>query len=382
MNIALLTTGFLKGGKEATSITLMEFARELKRNGHDVTIISEKRKEDVRWDSVEGIKVYRVGFLNSSGEGSKMSIYNRIIAHALGIRRVENKLGKKFEVIHSFSAAPILALRSILSRTFSNNARIVHTLKSYSRNGAGAFFYKVLNAVDHITVPTETFAKLLIRKGVAQKKIAVIRSHINTKRFKPRDREALKEKYGFPGKKIVLYYGAMWENKGTHHLIEAIPAIANGEKDAVFIFAPRNMPYAEKFRKPLAELELENGRVIITREIDVAEYVAMADVVALPYATMVGTEGNPSCLLEAMACKTPVVTTSFPELQEIAVPGEDVLMVAPGDVPRLAAAILTLLQDTKTARRLAENAYRKTKKFDTSLITAQFLELYTKHDVL
>ena len=43
LNIALLTLGFSKERKEATGITIMSYAKELKRLGHNVIIISSKK---------------------------------------------------------------------------------------------------------------------------------------------------------------------------------------------------------------------------------------------------------------------------------------------------------------------------------------------------
>ena len=373
MNIALLSTGFLGNNKEATSITLLDFAKRLIKDGNNVVVVSEKRKESLRFEKFENIQVYRVGFPYGPKRFNPLSFYNRIFAHALGVKRMRSKFGE-FDVVHSFSAAPVLVLRSVFSKIFNRKAKTVHTLKSYSRKKIGGGFYKFLNYVDAVTVPTKVFAEKLVKKGVSADKIKVIRSHIDIEKFKPMDKDKLKEKYGFSGKKIVFYYGAMWEKKGTDILIKAIPEIANKDKDVIFIFAPRNLPYANKFEKMLEDSGFLDRIKMIKDDINVVEYVNMADVVALPYPSLIGTEGNPSCMLEAMACKTAVVTTDLAELREIA--ENSVLMAKAGDIKSLATEINKLIGDKKLRERLAGEAYEISKKFDARLITKQFLELY------
>ena len=203
-----------------------------------------------------------------------------------------------------------------------------------------------------------------------ENKIKVIHSHINTKKFYPRDRNRLKEKYGYQNKKIIFYYGAMWENKGTDILIKGIPLLLRENHNTLFIFAPRNMPYAKKYEPALKKFE--KSVEILDGDLNIPEYVSMADLVVLPYPTLVGTEGNPSCLLEAMACKTPVVTTSLPELKEIV--NGCVVMAKPGDVNSLIEKVNYVLKNNPT--KMIERAYEKSKEFSVEKITEQFLELY------
>ena len=371
MKIALLSTGFLSG-KEATAITLTDFSKELLNCNNEVTIISEMRKEAVRCENIDGCKVYRIGFSGQNKYVKQFSPYNRIIAHSLAIRKMQNKSNTKFDVMHSFSAAPIMVLRCALARLFNRKALTIHTLKSYSREKVGKYLFKALNLVDFVTVPTKVFAQMLIKKGVKKDKIRVIRSHINVHRFIPKDKNELKEKYGFANKKIIFYYGSMWKLKGTDILMQALPKIIEKNEDTIFMFAPRNLPYANKYN---VELDKYKDRVImIKKNVKIEDYVAMADVVVLPYPSLVGTEGNPSCMLEAMACKTAVVTTNLPELKEIA--DGEVYFAKPNDVDSLVANILEAVENPSS--EMIEKAYIKAQQFSVEKISKQYMELYQK----
>ena len=111
----------------------------------------------------------------------------------------------------------------------------------------------------------------------------------------------------------------------------------------------------------------------IFKDVKINEYVAMADVVVLPYPTLIGTEGNPSCLLESMASKTLVVTTALPELNEVF--GNYVIMAKPRDLDSLVKKINLSLN--KSHKKMIEKAYKKSKEFGIEVITKQFLDLYS-----
>ncbi|MDP3698732.1 MAG: glycosyltransferase [Nanoarchaeota archaeon] len=330
MKIALITRES-KVTKEATHITAGNFTKELSRYG-EITVISDKK----------------------------------VSAFLSKIKAQQHT----FDIIHNFSASPLFALKTILAKRYQKNAKTVHTLKSYSRSAGGSlYFSRILNLVDAITVPTQVMAEKLLKQGVKKEKIHIIRSHIDTTKFIPLDKQELKEKYGYPKQKVVLYYGSTYFKKGLQSLVQGSRLI-----DTQIIIAPRDYPNQEFFNSVKDKPNIK----VITDDINVVEYVNLADIIVLPYLDLTATEGNPSCLLEAMACKTPIVTSDLPELREIVEPEKEVLMAKPGDVASLAFQINRLLKNPQLGKKLAENAYSKSKQFDTKPITKQFLGLYNR----
>ncbi|MDO5102170.1 MAG: glycosyltransferase [Lautropia sp.] len=67
-------------------------------------------------------------------------------------------------------------------------------------------------------------------------------------------------------------------------------------------------------------------------------------------------DGIPVALMEAMASGTPVISTRVSGIPELISDHHTGLLVPPGDVPALAAAIWTLLDDAPLRQRLANNA--------------------------
>ncbi len=275
---------------------------------------------------------------------------------------------QEFSIIHSFSAAPLLGVKSFLCKRYSPKAKTIHTLKSYSREPFGTLYLSgILNIVNAITVPTFVMARKLKKYGVKKSKIHVIHSHIDTKKFIPLNKTSIKSKYKLENKKIVLYYGSTFYKKGLQNLIK----ISN-QLDATIIIAPRDYPDKKFFDS----IKGKDNIKVITDNINVVEYVNLADVVVLPYLDLVATEGNPSCMLEAMACKTPVVTTNLPELREIVTNEEDVLMAKPNNLKSLQQQINRILNDPQLSKKITENAYQKSQEFDIKNISQQFIKLY------
>lgn len=305
MNIILSTSGTLRNPKESAHITTISYAQELQKQGYRVFVITERKKGMLLEETREGITFvhpYNFGMLN------------KIFSHPFAIRFLQKKYELKVDIIHSFSASPFFALNTFVAGLFAWKAKKIHTLKSYPRRGGrllGAIF---LNMLDGVTVPTKVFAKRLW--SVPTTKVKVVHSPINLKKFFPKDKQAIKEQYGYSGKKVVLYYGAMTENKGVHLLFQVIPHIVHWRDDVRFLFLPRHTRI-EHWADLIKRLGIDKYTQIITADVPIENYVNLADAVALPYLNLWGTDGNPSCLLEALACRTPIVTTDLPELREI-----------------------------------------------------------------
>jgi glycosyltransferase involved in cell wall biosynthesis len=99
------------------------------------------------------------------------------------------------------------------------------------------------------------------------------------------------------------------------------------------------------------------GRVAIPGRVeDVFAYLGLADVFVLPSLE----EGSGSvALLEALQAGTAVVASACDGIPENVADGEEALLVEPGDVEALQAALATVLDDDMLRSRLAERA-RKT----------------------
>ena len=359
MHIALLASGMSWGKKESLAITVRQYAQELQRRGHTVAIISEKKgalSEEVE----DGVLLFR------ANGGS-------LFAYLFAFYRARKKLGT-FDVIHGFSAAPVFVLRSLLCKIVEPRARVIHTLKSYSRSSFGYYFTWLLKFAHGVTVPTLVYKQKLR----SLRHVSVIRSHIDISAFysyPPKEKKLIRKILNLPEVPILFYYGATWDDKGVSVLFQAIRQLLD-QNSPVFLLLVTRYELESPLKQQLLDLKLNNHVRVINEKITVCDYLNAVDVCVLPYKSLRGTEGNPSCLLESVACKTPVITTKLPELEEIFENETDMLLVQPNNAVQFAVGIKQLLDEPSLAERLAHHAWTRIADFDVKKITDEFLKCY------
>lgn len=88
-------------------------------------------------------------------------------------------------------------------------------------------------------------------------------------------------------------------------------------------------------------------------------------------------EAMPTVVLEAMACKTPIIASNVGGIPELLSHGSEAILVPPGDYNRLAMEIKGLLMDEELRRRIVENARRKVEReYCWSVVFPRYLKAY------
>ncbi len=175
--------------------------------------------------------------------------------------------------------------------------------------------------------------------------------------------------------KIVLFVGRLVLPKGIGYLIRAMPAVlkevpeaklvivGEGEEQKKLVALVRNLALEDKveFRGYVKFKEL------------VKSYRA-ASVFVLPSFTRLENFGI--VLLEAMACRTPVIASDIPGVRENITKANG-LLFPPRDVDSLADSIITIISDDEKVKRMGE-AGRKLveEKYDWNEIAEQVSKLY------
>jgi len=88
-------------------------------------------------------------------------------------------------------------------------------------------------------------------------------------------------------------------------------------------------------------------------------------------------EGSPNVVLEAMACRCPLVISNIPEHRALLDESAAVL-VDPRSASELAAAIRNVLRDGDGARQRAEAAFARVQRFSPASVAQQYLDVYRR----
>jgi glycosyltransferase involved in cell wall biosynthesis len=160
---------------------------------------------------------------------------------------------------------------------------------------------------------------------------------------------------------LVLAVGQLAERKGFAHLVAACGVVrSQGHRFECRIIGCG--PQRADLETRIATMSL--GDIVslpgaLTHQA-VLDLYRQATVVVLPCVTTADgdVDGIPNVLMEAMAFGLPVVSSDLPAIRELITDGVDGLLVPPGDVERLAAAVGRLLDEPQLRRCLGNEARR------------------------
>lgn len=148
---------------------------------------------------------------------------------------------------------------------------------------------------------------------------------------------------------LVMFLGTPRAYKGVDDLVEAVGLLGNNVTLALV-----GVKAGSEAGRRWGAREFVRIRGEIPFD-DVPRWLSAADVVAVPQRATSDTVGQvPAKLFDAMALGRPIVATAVSMIPEIL--DDCGLVVPPGDVPRLAGAIRSLLEEPGTAAALGRRA--------------------------
>ena len=382
MRIAFFAGKFYSDMKEASLLTMLNLAKVFQAKGHKVVIFGSGGDGLNKYEVIEGIEVFRGPYLKSKyivPVYHPAFIFNNFFSPMMAYFRCKYK----FDIIHSFSSSPLLSYRTIIPKFFNRKLIALHSIKSFSMySGKKSLNFRYMNKLDAIVTNLVVIKKYLISGGVHQNKIHIIRSNIDENKFFRYDdnkKNVLKKKYGFADSKIALYYGPLVERKGINYLIEAFSDVIKDVKKCKLVLAYKDAVIIDKHISDVKKLALSfdvnlKDIIFVKPWIKIEDYVNIADVVVMPYPELIGTEGNPSCILESLACGTPVVTSDLPELREFL--SDDVVYFAKAKDSKSISEQIKLSFVDKNRTRKIMNGLKLVKEFGTKKIAEEHLKLY------
>jgi len=309
----------------------------LKNNGHEVEIISSENTLTI---PIKGLK----------NPSFAISSY------------VKTKFKKNYDIVHAQNPVSCLAMKNVKGKKllslwgmFGDNIELLHgkTLGNLSKK----FEKNALQWADVITVPSKETYDYYTDKGY---KVEFLSNAIDISSL-PKNKERLYTKQ-------IIFAGRLSEEKGILDVIEAAKKLPK----EINLLVLGNGPEELKIKK-LAE-KLSNVHYLGYQPKDkVIPLIRGSDILIQP-SLMEGSIS--STLIEAMACKVPIITTTAGANKETIEHLKTAYIIKSNSPDSIIDGINYLFSNEQDRIKLTENAYVLAKNFDWNTIGKRHLEIY------
>ncbi|HHT9110000.1 MAG TPA: glycosyltransferase family 4 protein [Candidatus Brocadiaceae bacterium] len=342
-----------RGGEQQ----LLYLVKGLKERGQDSSVVCQPGSplEDVvKKAGIDAIPI------KMSGEIDLLAAWkiSRLLRH------------NKYDIMHAHTShAHFIGL---LSRLFGKvkamvvSRRVDFPIKS-------RFKYNAFD-VRYIAV-SEAIKKVMIDGGVASEKISVVRSCIDLRKFDTAVISDVRAEFGIKKDAILVGNIAhMADHKGQIYLVRTADIVRKKYPDVRFIIVGDG-ELRNNLESEAQKLGLNKSLIFTGFRKDVVNFLAAIDIFAFPSHL----EGLGTSLLDAMAMRKPIVSTTAGGIPEVVENGVHGILVPPKDPESFADAITRLIENPEvrlrygiTGRELVEE------KFTIDKLVEGTLSIYKK----
>ena len=215
--------------------------------------------------------------------------------------------------------------------------------------------------------------KEIVQKSIAEPQKAVtVYSGIDLNKFSSLAGNYLRSHYKIPENHyLVGNTSAIAPHKDYYTFVNTIEELEKNNLPAVY-FIIGTGPLEQEIKAYAAAKGLEK-KIIFTGFLNnLPEILPELDLFLMTSVT----EGLGTSILDAFACKVPVVATAAGGIPEIVKHEETGLLAPVGNSHQLADEVLRLLQNPELRGKFTANAFERVKQFDKKITAAQTLEVY------
>lgn len=395
LNICIVARRFPLLNKSGEIGFLFPIARGLVRQGHRVTVLSWRNKNQLGYVERDGVKAY---FL---GEGSHDSVesFPQIVLrkfeqlhaqtpfhllHSLDESGFEVGLKRKklgVAVVYDVDATHIAQVYSLLGMSQETLPSLIRTswkvaikfLKTFWR-----YDRKLLKTADAVFVHSPPQRVILERYYLyPDQRIFTVPFGVEVEDLSPRERSTeLMKKLDLPANaQTVVTVTDMTELSEMRNLLWAFERVAIKKPTARLIIVGIG-PLKKEIEFEALHLAL-GSRVIFTGEVTaqhLADYIALADVFVNLSARTSGVEQS---LLEAMAQKKVIIGSEVSPLANVVEDGVDGFLIRPADTFTLSELLLQVFNEQVPVAEMGEHARQKVLNlFDAEKMLNQTLLAY------
>jgi glycosyltransferase involved in cell wall biosynthesis len=374
---------------------VFELSRRMIRYGNDVQLLTNSADEKAVYDEISGVPIIRVKkgkffFANKQLlkhlNDEKFDVINWHGSDAWSTFhawRLRKKL--KNNIVWTLHSGP-LSLSDIRNLKFTE----LPALTGFWNNVLNAFCpsfvlkkWMCLPQIKGIITLSQRLKMYLVRNGIKEDKVIVIRSGVDTEKYYPLTKNKMagnKNLLKFnKDSKVILYFGHPSPFRGLDTLIMAMQEVKKSCPFVELFLLVREtgekIKWLKKAADKMKEVLIVEG--VLNDEILIS-YLSLADIVVLPFRFWPQVE-CPLTVLEAMAMGKAVITTYTGAIPEIILNGKNGVLVPPNDSKKLANAIVNLLRNPSRIWEIGYAARNYIKRFhDWDVIVKDTLYAFSK----
>jgi len=337
-------------------------ARELKRKGYPFFFVVQPKTPLYSKAREAGLPVFPLRIRNEFD-------FLAMLRLAFAMRR-NHCLLAHFHDAHSVAVGSVAAsMARVPIRIISRRVDFPLKQNFFSKRKYG-------NNVDALIAISEGVKEVLMKGGIREEVIEVIPSGID---FSPYEEASssdyLRREFSFaPGDYLVGIVAHLAEHKGHKYLIQATKLLKE-HTNKIKIIIVGGGPLKYELDEQAKDLKVKDIVYFLGFREDIPQILSSLDLFVLSSFL----EGMGSSLLDAMACRLPVVATRTGGIPEVVVHRKTGLLVSPRSPSALAKAILKLYEDRELASRLGQKGYEVVRqKFSAEAMAEKIIDLYER----
>jgi glycosyltransferase involved in cell wall biosynthesis len=341
-------------------------SRELVKLGHEVSVICANEPTSVSEETVDGVKTSRLSYI------AKIANTNITPDLPFKIHRED------FDIMHTHIPTPWSADWSRIIAKRKNKPLVVTYHNDIIGSGFANYIAKfynstalkgLLKSADKIIITQPNYIKYSLYLEDYKDKVEVVPNGVDVDKFKPGN---------FTQKKNTIFFLSLLDEfhgyKGLDYLLNALQIVKKTIPDVKLIVGGKGV-LMDRYIKTAQSMGLSDNVEFhgFIPDDRMAEYYSSASIFVLPSISSLQ-EGFGIVALEALACKTPVITTDIVGISSDLVMEKAGLSIPPKDHEALAESIITLLEDAEMMNQMGENGRRLVKASYTWKGIAQMME--------
>lgn len=398
MHIALVNQWFPpESGHGGVAMHNYYFTQACSQLGHEVTVISKRLSYEVpaiRY--VNGVTVIRVPAFG-------LYRYRRLPGlgryyHAIELLAYSWRVCQALRMVHNYKPVDIAEFADVNAEGYFWQAGLggklaircqtpAFVLARYYSDVEAPYDMRLIHRAEKQTIqkssllfaPTENMAQQIQTAcGIASDRFHVIPDALDTTQFTPAPQRKVSDRV------TVLFVGRLERAKGVEVLADAIPVVCRQFAKVRFVFIGGDRPRAEtgshrRYLEQKLQDQLAADQVEFQGEVSHAELIEAYRNADISVAPSLLYESFSYTCAQPMACGVPVIASHIGGIPETLAHGECGILVPPGDVKALAAALLQLCADPALRRTLGDAGRERTEQvFAPKVVARRNLDVFTR----